>query len=305
MKSSVFTEIIDKLNRGESPEIILSADRKEYIRRFEKSDRLILLGGGHVSLDVYRFAIMLGFTVTVVDDRPTFANEERFPQADVICDSFLSAIEQLHITEQDYVCVLTRGHRWDKECVEAIFSGTMPYYLGMIGSRRRVAGLKEALAEEGFDADRIEQLHAPIGLNIGAVTTAEIALSICAELVQEKRKVQRISKENELMQTNVDWKLLNFLADTDEPCALVTVLSSTGSTPVKSGSMMVVNRLGQTVGTIGGGCSEAAAIAKARRIIGTGRSDVITIDMSNEVAAENGMVCGGEMTVLTEDIIPE
>ncbi|MBR1533613.1 MAG: XdhC family protein [Ruminococcus sp.] len=305
MRSSIFAEIAEQLNRGESPELTITVNGQEYIRRFEKSDRLILLGCGHVSLDVYNFAMMLGFSVVAVDDRPSFANRERFPQAEIICDSFLSAIEKLTITERDYVCVLTRGHRWDKECVEAILSGTMPYYLGMIGSRRRVAGLKVSLEEQGFDPQRIGQLHAPIGVDIGAMTTAEIALSICAQLIQVKRRVRYVPKENELLQTNVDEKLLRYLSDPKEPCVCITVLNSTGSTPVKSGSMMAVNRLGQTVGTIGGGCSEAAAIAKARRIIGTGTKESIVIDMSNEVAADNGMVCGGEMTVLIEDVVSE
>lgn len=304
MKSSAFKKIAEQLNRGESSELVLKTENKEYIRKFEKNDRLILLGCGHVSLDVYRFAVMLGFSVVVADDRPTFANSERFPQAQLICDSFLSAIAKIGITERDYVCVLTRGHRWDQECVKAILSGTMPFYLGMIGSRRRVAGLKETLLEHGFDKNKIEQLHAPIGLDIGSVTTAEIALSICAQLIQVKRKVQHKPKENELAQTNVDEQLIAYLADVKEPCALVTVLESTGSTPVKSGSMMAVDRIGRTVGTIGGGCSEAAAIAKARRTIGSGNSEIIRIDMSNEIAAESGMVCGGEMTVMIEEIIP-
>ena len=304
MKSSVFKSVVKQLNRGESVELILNSGEKEYIRRFEKNDRLILLGCGHVSLDVYRFAIMLGFSVVAVDDRPSFANSERFPLAQVICDSFVSAIQKLCITESDYVCVLTRGHRWDKECVEAILSGTMPYYLGMIGSRRRVAGLKDTLAENHYASDRIEQLHAPIGLDIGSVTTAEIALSICAQLIQEKRKIKYLPKDNELIQTNVDEKLIAYLADIKDPCALVTVLESSGSTPVKSGSMMAVDRIGRTVGTIGGGCSEAAAIAKARHVLSKGDVEVLRIDMSNEVAAESGMVCGGEMTVLIEKIIP-
>ena len=98
-------------------------------------------------------------------------------------------------------------------------------------------------------------------------------------------------------------ELLRYLAEGEEPRAMVTVLCSCGSTPVKSGSMMAVNQLGKTIGTVGGGCGEAAAINKARRLIGTGRSAVLHIDMSNEVAADNDMVCGGEMTVLIEDII--
>ena len=302
MKATVFQELLEQLDRGESPDLILHADDQTYIRKFAKTDRLILLGCGHVSIDVYRLAKTIGFDVVAVDDRPMFANFERFPDAQVICDEFISAIEKLRITRRDYVCVLTRGHLWDAQCIRAILSGEMPYYLGLISSKKRAAGLREILIEEGFRKEDIDAIHAPIGLKIGAMTTAEIAVSICAELIQERHKRYVKPRENELTQTNVDLALLRYLATSDEPRALVTVLSSTGSTPVKSGSMMAVNALGQVAGTVGGGCGEAAAINKARRIIGRDDQAVLHIDMSNEVAADNDMVCGGTMTVLIENI---
>ena len=302
MKATVFQELLDQLNRGESPDLLLTADGRTYIRRFAKEDRLILLGCGHVSADVYRLARTIGFAVVAVDDRPTFANYERFPEAQIICDDFISAIEKLHITHRDYVCVLTRGHLWDAQCIRAILSGEMPYYLGLISSRKRAAGLKDILLEEGFCRDDIDAVHAPIGLRIGAMTTAEIAVSICAELIQERHKRYVKPRENELTQSNVDFDLLHYLASSDEPRALVTVLSSTGSTPVKSGSMMAVNALGHVAGTVGGGCSEAAAINKARRMLEKSENAVLHIDMSNEVAADNDMVCGGSMTVLIETV---
>ena len=302
MKATVFSDILDKLNWGESPELILTADDKTYIRKFSKADRLILLGCGHVSIDVYRLAKTLDFDIVAVDDRPSFASYERFPEAQVICDDFVSAVEKLIITDNDYVCVLTRGHLWDIQCVRAVLYGTMPYYLGMISSASRADGVRKILAEEGFRQEEIDRIHAPIGLKIGAMTTAEIAVSICAELIQERHKKYVKPRENELMQTNANFELLRYLSESDEPRALVTVLSSTGSTPVKSGSMMAVNSLGLVSGTVGGGCGEAAAIQKARRIIGTGSSAVLNVDMTNDVAADNDMVCGGSMTVLIEDI---
>ena len=302
MKATVLQELLDQLNRGESPDLILTADGQTYIRKFAEADRLILLGCGHVSIDVYRLAKTIGFDVVAVDDRPMFANFERFPDAQVICDEFISAIEKLRITRRDYVCVLTRGHLWDAQCIRAILSGEMPYYLGLISSKKRAAGLREIPIEEGFRKEDIDAIHAPIGLKIGAMTTAEIAVSICAELIQERHKRYVKPRENELTQTNVDYDLLRYLATSVEPRALVMVLSSTGSTPVKSGSMMAVNALGQVAGTVGGGCGEAAAINKARRIIGRYDQAVLHIDMSNEVAADNDMVCGGTMTVLIENI---
>lgn len=302
MKATVFQEILDQLNRGESAELFLSADDKTYIRRFNRNGRLILLGCGHVSVDVYHLAKTLDFDIIAVDDRPSFANFDRFPQAEIICDDFVSAIEKLRITDQDYVCVLTRGHLWDIQCIRAVLSENAPYYLGVISSKKRAEGLREILLKEGFSSDNINKMHAPIGLKIGAMTTTEIAVSICAELIQERHKKLVKPLDNQLTQTNINLDLLRYLAATDEPRALVTVLSSTGSTPVKSGSMMAVNQLGLVHGTVGGGCGEAAAINKARRILGSGKSAVMTVDMNNEVAADNNMVCGGSMTVLIEDI---
>lgn len=302
MDAYIFKEIFDKLGAGESPGLVFRAGGIEYTRRFVKRDRLIILGGGHVSFDLYRMTLLLDFDIVVVDDRPTFANSARFPEARVICDSFTGAVSSLNITDKDYVCVITRGHRWDRECVETVLSGTMPRYIGMISSRRRAEGLKALLLENGFSKDRLDAVHSPIGLDIGAVTTAEIALSICAEMIAEKRRERYSSGENELVQTEVSYDMLGFLSAPDEPCAVLIVLSSAGSTPVKSGSMMALGRSGKAYGTIGGGCSEAAAMNKARRLIGTGKSAVISFDMSDEVAADSGMVCGGEMTVYIEDM---
>lgn len=162
--------------------------------------------------------------------------------------------------------------------------------------------MKQVLAESGYPTEKIERLRSPIGIDIGAVTTAEIALAICAEMIREKRKIQHTHDDNELMQTDVNMDMLRFVAGSDEPCALLTVLSSSGSTPVKSGSMMAVDKLGRGYGTVGGGCGEAEAISRARRIVGTGENAVIDLDMTNEVAAENGMVCGGRMRILITDI---
>ena len=105
-----------------------------------------------------------------------------------------------------------------------------------------------------------------------------------------------------LSQTNTDYAMLRFLAENTQPKAYALVLSSTGSTPVEPGAMMAVDYLGNGYGTIGGGCSEAAVMVRARKIMGTGGSCVVEIDMSNEVAESEGMVCGGTMRVLLEDV---
>ena len=170
----------------------------------------------------------------------------------------------------------------------------------MIGSHRRVKGLFELLAEEGFDQERLARVHAPIGLAIGAVTPAEIAVSILAELIAARHALP--AGEGVLPQQNTDLEALSFLSDDSRPAALLLVLSTKGSTPVKGGALMAADKLGNCAGTIGGGCGENQAILAARRLMGTGKSQVVTVDMTNDAAAMEGMVCGGTMDVLIEDL---
>jgi xanthine dehydrogenase accessory factor len=280
------------------------ADGTEYIRNFRPQERLILLGGGHIAQPLCRYAADLGFSVTVADDRPSFANQSRFPEAErIICDSFPNILRQLQINSLDYVCVITRGHRYDADCLREILSGTFPRYLGMIGSKRRVAGLFQMLKDEGFSPERIDKVHAPIGVAINALTVKEIAISIVAQLIQCRREgTDRHSKSAVLTAEDIDLTLLEYLAEDPSPKALLTVVETQGSTPVKSGAMMAVDQTLHTVGTIGGGCGENAVLMEAHRIIGTGQRHCVTVDLSNDVAAEEGMVCGGQMKVLIEDL---
>jgi len=296
-----FQDILEAVEAGRKADLVRTVNGETLIRRFLPPERLILLGGGHVSLALYEAALRVGFAVTVVDDRPAFASYARFPEAqEVICDSFEGALPRLNVGAGDFVCVLTRGHKDDVTCVKYLLQGNEPRYLGMIGSHRRVKGLFELLGDEGYDRERIARIHAPIGLAIGAVTPAEIAVSICGELIAARHAQPAVA--GLLPQQNADLDALRFLADDSRPAALLLVLSSKGSTPVKGGALMAADRVGNSAGTIGGGCGENQAILAARRLMGTGKSQVVTVDMTNDVAAMEGMVCGGTMDVLIEDL---
>ena len=293
-----FTRVLRETGAGRASEITKEIDGERYVRRFIPEERLILLGGGHIAVPLCKMASMLDFAVTVADDRPSL-----FPDAaQVVCDSFAKAIGDLKIRPTDYICVITRGHRWDGECLRQILQGEYPSYLGMIGSRRRVTGLLGLLREEGYDSEKLAAIHTPIGLKIGAETPAEIAVSICAELVQHRRSHPAEEDEAVLERTDTNFELLRFLAGGQGPAALMTVISTRGSTPVESGAIMVMDSLGKTIGTIGGGCGEAEVMTAARRLIGTGQAKTVEVDMTNDIAEEEGMVCGGKMRVLVEDI---
>ena len=198
---------------------------KTYTRAFLPPCRLILLGGGHVSQPLCRYAADLEFGVTVVDDRPSFANAARFPDAEhIVCDSFVKAISELAITPYDYVCVITRGHRYDAVCLRQIFAGVMPRYLGLIGSKRRTIELFHMLEEEGFGRALIDRVHTPIGLPIGAETPKEIAISILAELIQQRSSRSAEREAERLALASHEAELLQYLLSNREPCVLAVVV---------------------------------------------------------------------------------
>lgn len=299
-----FQEVLEHAARREPTSITFEAGGTTYIRNFCPQERLVLLGGGHIACPLCQYSADLGFAVTVADDRPSFANHQRFPEAQtVICDTFSKALHSIQVNESDYAAVITRGHRHDADCLRVILSGPFPRYLGMIGSKRRVMGLFNLLEQEGFSRSILNQIHAPIGLPINALTPKEIAVSILAELIQtrrEKRSGHRL--ENVLDAEDVDLPLLECLADKEKSKVLLLVCETHGSTPVKSGAMMAVTQDFQTSGTIGGGCSEHSVLMEAYRLIGSGERRCITVDMSGDVAEDEGMVCGGQMKVLIADV---
>lgn len=267
---------------------------------FYPKERLIILGGGHIALPLAEFAARTGFQVTVADDRPSFANNARFPQAEeVICDSFVNIIPRLMITRNDYLVIITRGHRHDMDCLREILKLPESIYLGMIGSRRRVKAVLELLEEEGFEEDRLERVCTPIGLSIGAVTPEEISISILAQLIARKRLGGHILAQEA---TDTEYFVLKYLSENvGNPMCLVTVIETKGSTPRGKGAKMAVLPTGMVIGSIGGGCAEADIIHEAVALIGTGKYRLREIDMTGDVAESEGMVCGGIMKVLMED----
>lgn len=265
-------------------------------------ERLIILGGGHVAVPLCAHGAACGFAVTVIDDRPAFADRDRFPDArNVICDNFAHAIDSLSIGPYDYVAIVTRGHLHDADCLRRVILGTPPAYLGMIGSRRRVSAQMELLRREGLDAERLAGVRTPIGLAIGAVTPAEISISILAEIISFRRLPDHAAAGHTICDSDLEVSMIRYLAENTAPKAVATVLEAAGSTPRGAGAKMAVDRTGRITGTIGGGSVEGAVIPEAVKLIGTGRYRVLDFDLSNDVAASEGMVCGGSMKVLVED----
>lgn len=155
--------------------------------RLSRRRSALVLGAGHISQPLTAMLAMTGYAVTVVDDRPDFANTARFPQAEsVICQDFTRALDELKLSAYGVIIVVTRGHRSDLDCLRAVIAQPAGY-VGMIGSQGRVRIVMNTLAEEGVDREALLRLRAPIGLDIGAETPAEIALSIASEIVAVNR----------------------------------------------------------------------------------------------------------------------
>jgi xanthine dehydrogenase accessory factor len=145
-----------------------------------------LFGGGHVSIAVANAASAAGFGIAVVDDRETFANAQRFPMAQKIHTSFTGAFENIQPGASSYLIIVTRGHKEDMR-VLAWAVRTSARYIGMIGSKRKVLSVYKALEKEGYRPDEFARVYAPMGLDIGALSPEEIAVSIVAELIAIRR----------------------------------------------------------------------------------------------------------------------
>src|SRR5690348_1923056 len=153
---------------------------------------LYIFGGGHVSIALANAASTAGFGVGIIDDRESFANSERFPMAQEIYTSFEESFEKIKPTASTYMVIVTRGHKDDMHVLRWAVS-TSPRYIGMIGSKRKVLSVYRALEKEGLPLEKFASVNAPVGLDIGALTPEEIAISITAELIAVRRGATNLS----------------------------------------------------------------------------------------------------------------
>lgn len=263
--------IASLLQNGQDVSLI----RKEW---FCPQPTLFICGGGHVAKEVAALAAHLDFPVTVLDDRADLANRERFPTAErVIYDSY-DNLKNYMEADACYV-VVTPDHKADLQCVSTILP-TQYRYLGMIGSKGKVAATFENLRKAGFAEDQISTIHAPIGLPIGAVTPAEIAFSILGQIIQEKNRHHAASADKALLNVT-------------EAGMLCVITEKHGSAPRGAGSMMFVGK-DSILGTVGGGEPEHRIIQYARE-----NPNFSVQEYALNRSAANGldMICGGTIKV--------
>jgi xanthine dehydrogenase accessory factor len=160
-----------------------------FIEPVESAPTLCLFGAGHVAQPLARMAKQAGFRVEVADDRLKFANRERFPDADlIVVDSFAEAAGKMTLGRSSYVVVVTRGHRGDAEALEAALARE-PRFVGLLGSRPKMVHIFAELEDRGVPPERLARVHCPVGIEIGALTPDEIAVSILAEMIAVRRGV--------------------------------------------------------------------------------------------------------------------
>jgi xanthine dehydrogenase accessory factor len=149
-----------------------------------------IFGAGHISRSLSKVAALAGFSTSIIDNRDAFANRERFPEADeVLAEEYEEVFPKLPINELSYVIIVTRGHRDDMRVLRLAVA-TEARYIAMIGSKRKVISVVKELEREGVARERIERIHAPMGLEIGAISPEEIAISVAAEMIAVRRNAE-------------------------------------------------------------------------------------------------------------------
>lgn len=270
-----------------------------FAERFGAAPQLVVCGGGHVGASVVRLAKLLGLPVCALEDRPEFAEQMKEAGADkVLCMPFEEGLAKISGGAECYFVVVTRAHSCDVECLTAILQKPAAY-VGMMGSKGRTALVRRQLTEAGLDPARVEQLHAPIGLAIGAKTAEEIALSILAEIVQIKSSRQ--------LTEGFSPSLLAALGRLQTPAVLVTIVSRHGSTPREIGSKMLVLPDGSAVGSVGGGIMEYRIQQLAAKMLAGEKVPTQLAACNTDGTGSDAAIaaCGGSMEVLLQRIEPE
>ena len=286
-----YLELSRKLQNGETVKVRTDLEKGSHSfeepgegtffeEEFAGRPQVVVFGGGHISLALEKVLKTLDLTLTVVDDRLEFANRERFSEADRVLTMSYEKLSEVDFGFAPYFIIVTRGHKDDDICLRYALS-VKHSYIGMIGSKGKVALTFDRLAADGISREAL----------------AEVAISIAAELVQVKNQKKRSLFSEELAQG---------LREERGPLVMATVIEKNGSSPGKRGARMLVNEKGDIYGTVGGGTVEYTVIQEAKNFLreNTGKDlfEIREYNLSNEGAASLGMICGGHIKVLLEKL---
>ncbi|HYV83510.1 MAG TPA: XdhC/CoxI family protein [Pyrinomonadaceae bacterium] len=190
LDSWVVEKASDFLASREEPRMFTVAETALLFERLQPAPRLVVCGAGHVGASLARLAAFTGYHTTLIDDRAEFLKRERFPEQEIallVADEWSSAVRKAVGNGRGVsVAVVTRGHNEDEQCMHIAVEAN-PDYLGLIGSKRRTSIVIDRLRDAGVSEEQLGKIHAPIGLDIGAVSPEEVALAILAEIVADRR----------------------------------------------------------------------------------------------------------------------
>jgi len=281
--------------------VLQIGENRVFAERFGAVPQLVVCGGGHVAAAVVRFAKLLGLPVLAMDDREEYAQKLQEAGADtVLCKPLEEALAQVPGGAETYFIVVTRAHAFDVVCLKQILKKTAAY-VGMMGSRSRATLVRRQLLKQGIDAERVEALHAPIGLPIGSQTAEEIALSILAQIVSIK---------NARPQTEgFSPALLRAMENADasrEKAVLAVIIARHGSTPREVGSKMLIRQDGSITGSVGGGIMEHRTILAAREMLGEKATEQRVVSFSADGKNDDAALaaCGGSMELFLKLLGP-
>ncbi|RPJ87361.1 MAG: xanthine dehydrogenase [Acidobacteria bacterium] len=188
---------------AENEGLVCGGTVEVFVEPLLPNPKLIILGAGHLGRALSNIVQPLGFEVTVLDDRSSFATPERFPGANVVCQPFESGLDHLNVNADTFILIVTRGHRHDQAALEQAIQ-TTARYVGMVGSRRKIALLVNNLLGKGHSPELFRRLYAPIGLDIGSETPEEIAISVAAELIALQKGTHKRSAKQEFLLSLVE-----------------------------------------------------------------------------------------------------
>lgn len=261
---------------------------EEYRTEFIKTEpHIVVFGAGHVSKALYDQARLLNMSVTVIDEREETANKERFPQAEIICRPYEEFFSSDHTFFRPYYVIMTHGHSYDSRALEWVLRRPASY-IGMIGSRGKVAATYQKMLDKGFSRSELDSIHSPIGLMIGAVTPEEIAVSILAEIISVFRSVKSAF--------TISPSYIESVTGKKGICA--RIIEKRGSAPRAVGSELFYSPLeDRFYGTVGGGAVEKATEESCREMWKKKeKCRIIHYNLSAE--GDLSMICGGDVDML-------
>ncbi len=258
---------------------------------------LILCGGGHIGFALYNIAQMLDWNVTIIEDRIEYCNKDKYPNANLIIGKYEEEISKLDLTNSAII-IATRGHKFDKSCLESALLQKKYRYLGMIGSKSKVFSTKNSILEKinnneiNVTEKELNSIYSPIGLDINAQTPEEIAIAIIAEIIKVTKK-----NRNQII---LDQRLLENIAKENDTFVVARIIEKHGSAPREQGSFLVVYSDGRIEGTVGGGAVEYRVIEDSKKLLHSenNKTQLFYHDLSNSKASELGMICGGNVKIL-------